>query len=194
MMNLCVTWKPLCGYYLITNGCHLHLTGANILFYDEECNITPLNLSDGCQFWFRSDIDKFNFRKKENFTRKEIFAIKGREYGEVSYKVYIPIEGVKLNFFGKVGKPICEGYYMSNYECYALEVSDFIYWGNGNPTSPNLTCEDNLLYFKVNYRMVETLKQTRVNEMIADIEETCDVSIDEYTFKKIIKYYDIVKK
>lgn len=192
MINALVKWIPFRGYFLNLFPYDMHLTGGLINFYDKDGNVIPFSLYDGCRFWFKINRDECNLRRKINFTRNEVFAIKGKQYGETSYVVYIPIDAVEVKFIGKKQKSL-DGYNVRHWNEYTIKVDNYGWWG-GKPDNEKLKYKDNVITFEVTTAYKENSKQKYVNRIKNDIQKTCGVDISDYELKKILKYYDIVKK
>jgi len=192
MMNALVKWQV--GYYITIDFQFMQLQDACLHFYDKDGNVVTFRLDDGCQFWLDIQCDEFNIRKKHNFSRNEVFAIKHKKYSEDYYSVYIPMDAVDLTHLGKKTAKCSDGYHIEHYNEYALKVSEYGWWSGEKPNHENLKHTNDAVIFKENISITPTKKQKFVDNLSDEIYETCGISISDYGLKKMLKYYDIVKK
>lgn len=192
MVNAYINWKPFEGYFFNLGSYHLHLMGATINFYESNGSIVPMRLDDGCRFWLNTKADDFHVRRSKNFSRNEIFAIKHTEYGRAAWEVYVPMDSVNLSYNGEIEQVTDDGYHISKYHSYLLEVEYFEYWGE--PEVKHIEAIDNMVKFSTNHQSVPTRKQKELDKIQQEIKETCGVIIYDYELKKILEHYKFVKK
>ena len=192
MVNACINYKPFEGYFFNLGSYNLHLMRATINFYESDGSIVPMRLDDGCSFWLNTKAVDFKVRRSKNFSRNEIFAIKHTEYGRAAWEVYVPMDSVNLSYNGEIEQVIDDGYHISKYRSYLLEVEYFGYLGE--PEVKHIEAIGNMVKFSTNHQFVPTKKQKVLDKIQQEIEETCGVKIYDYELKKILEHYKFVKK
>lgn len=194
--NFSVFWRPFRGYFINLFDCGSYLINK-LAFYDHYGNLVNVPLHDGVGFWcsLQGDIN-INVRKKENYTRNEIFVIKRpKKYGEVVYDAYIPMGAANLKHIGECKKVSGDGNYISYYSEYTFRGSNLEFWSGDKPTDPTMATEDeNTLKMAVYTNYGHTEKKQKLDELAADVKATSGVDISSYDLERILEHYTIIKK
>lgn len=194
MITISVVWN--CGYTANIWGTgdlqRLRLYRGKIRFYDGE-SFVDCDLTDSVMFDIKVDCP-FNIRKKANFNRGEVFAI--REIGEDEYTLYIPSSQVGLRKSGTTSYKDDNKTTKYFFDKYTFKGYNLRFW-NDECNHGNFEFEGNSvsnITFKVFSDAIMTLKGKAIRAFVKDVQDTCGVSLDEWKITKIWDSYDFVKK
>lgn len=187
-MNIWIRWHV--GYYAYVAMNKLHLNGGRIFFYNKNGDVVCFNLEDTAMFDMRVNCD-FNFRKKLNFTRNEVFAIrfKGGEYA-----LYIPMNEVNLRFIRNKEITTNNGFYVYKYKLYSIKGTELHFWNEKCDLGKVRQGDNGTIIFEEFGGCAETEEHKKIDKLKVDIIQNCDVSISDYDLSKILQKYRIIKK
>lgn len=136
---------------------------------------------------------QLNVRKKETFEKKEVFAIKRKkEYGDRFdiYDLYIPSSALGAEYQGTEIKNM--GDYDYIYRTYTISGCCVEYLGY-YPEEKFKPVNDDMIkvcHFD-SYR--PTNEKAKLDKLAKDIEETCNLRVDTWKLKEVLKHYKITK-
>lgn len=193
MITISVVWY--CGYTANIWGTgdlqRLKLYRGKILFYNDDESFVKCDLTDSVMFDIKVDCP-FNIRKKANFKRGEVFAI--REKGENEYTLYIPASQVGLTNSGTTS------YYNDNktskyiYNKHTFRGYNLRFWNDECNHDNFVSEQENEITFKVFSDARKTAKGKAIRAFVKDVHDTCGINLDEWKVAKIWDNYDFVKK
>lgn len=194
--NFNVFWRPFKGFFINLFGCGCYHID-NLMLYDFNGNCVGVPLGDGVSFLCSLEGDiPISVRKKENYTRNEIFVIKRpKKYGEVIYDAYVPMGPADLKHIKDIEQVSGDGNFISHYTEYSFRGSYLKYWGEDEPIGAKFSTEGEdrlkmLVYTKSEY----TEKKQNLDALADDIKATSGVSISSYDLERILEHYTMTKK
>lgn len=195
--NVFIHWKPFVGYMVAVGYMDFRLEGGDLIFYDKEGSEYNVTLEYGCGFMLPIKDIEFNIRKKVNFTRNEMFAIrkpKRNKYDEPNnVNFYIPLTAVDFNVNGEVEE---EGERLIHtYDEVEFNAEYFRTWDD-QPHERMVVKKSNgidRLKVRVYKRMRYNDEWKNAMETAHRINETCNTNLSPSDVQKIIKHYKLVE-
>ena len=176
--NVFINWKPFVGYMASLDGYEFRLECGDLVFYDNDGNKFDVVLEYGCGFMLPIKDIEFNIRKKEDFTRNEMFAIrkpKKNKYDEPNnVNLYIPLSAVGLKVIGEVEEE--SSCLIHTYDEVEFNAEYFRTWGN-QPHERMMVISSNginRLRMRVHKKMRYTDEWNKAIEIIClSVMDTC---------------------
>lgn len=167
------------------------LSNDSINFYDGDGVIATINCSKSISFTLSIEKD-FSFRKKENFTKDEVFAIrqkKGCYETNSKYKLYIPSKDVNLVGRGKKTTLGFQQILQYNFSFWEIDVADA-----DTPLCEDFSMKGNRLLFRQFINAENSEKGNHLEKLRKEIYETCSIDVNVYDLAKIAEHFSITKK
>lgn len=196
MVNAFINWVPFDGYFIILDGQRFHITNGRLIFYNEKGETCEVDLQYGCRFLIKFNDINFAIRKKVDFTRNEVFAIKTPKRSKYDKNanaiVYIPMSAVNLEF----GTPheIKDDCFVKVKNSVTFNVEHFHSFGDQSHPDIIVDNDNGRATFNI-YLSTEFSKEYKeLLDLTEEINKTCGCNISTYDLSKIFKHYNITKR
>ena len=186
---------PFGGYFVIIDGNEFHLKNPSIIFYDKHGQTSVMKLDYGCSFLMELGDIPFNVRKKENFTRNEVFVIREKQRDKYDHKnnarLYIPMASVDL-VENNHRTEIREEHYIYSYKDININAKGYATYAD--QPHPNVIVNGDRISVKtfISYRNSD--EWDRIIAFTEEMNKACDTYITARDMAKILKKYEMVKR
>lgn len=177
------------------------LAWGKIYLFDEQGNITKLDLDYGCSFLIELGEHQLKRKKKPDFTANEPFYVlagkktKWDEYSKID--IYIPQSLLNTTFGDEFEEENFDSSSVFTYRTVSIEAMHFGTYGG--QSHEDIVVEDlgdgwhQRLSFKCYVKSENKDWYKRNQKLSKQIKDTCGISLDPYQLRDLLTHYKLTK-